>query len=86
MNSVLNNLFGPLPKEYCNYFYIISIFFYVVLISFIILSLGYLIKNYNNLKDIKFILLIYGIQVIVSLFLSYFVNRLLYSMCVNSLH
>lgn len=86
MNSVLNNLFGPLPKEYCYYFYIMSIFFYVVLISFIILSLGYLVKNYNNLKEIKFVLLIYSIQVIVSLFLSYFVNRLLYSMCINSLH
>lgn len=86
MNFDLNYLFSPLSKEYCYYFYIMSIFFYVVLISFIILSLGYFIKNYNNLKEIKFVLLIYGIQVIVSLFLSYFVNRLLYSMCVNSLH
>ena len=86
MKLDFNYLFSPLSKEYCAYFYILSIFFYVVLVIFILLSLGYLIKNYNNLKDIKFILLIYGIQVIVSLFLSYFVNRLLYSICVNSLH
>jgi len=86
MKLDFNYLFSPLSKEYCAYFYILSIFFYVVLVIFILLSLGYLIKNYNNLKDIKFVLLIYGIQVIVSLFLSYFVNRLLYSICVNSLH
>lgn len=82
----IDKLFGPLPKEYCGYFYILSIFFYVLLIIFIVLSLGYLIKNYNNLKQIRFILFIYVIQLITSLFLSYFVNRLLYSMCINSLH
>jgi hypothetical protein len=86
MNLDFDYLFSPLSKEYCTYFYILSMFFYVLLVIFILLSLGYLIKNFNNLKDIKFVLLIYGIQVIVSLFLSYFVNRLLYSICVNSLH
>lgn len=86
MNNTLDYLFGPLPKEYCYYFYVMSIFFYVLLILFILLSLGYLLKNYNNLKNIKFVLLIYVVQVIVSLFLSYFVNRLLYSMCTSSLN
>ena len=81
----IDNLFGPLPKEYCSYFYIMSVFFYVLLIIFIVLSLGYLLKNYNNLKEIKFVLFIYVIQLVTTLFLSYFVNRLLYSMCINSL-
>ncbi len=82
----MNKLFGPLPKEYCSYFYIISVFFYVLLIIFIILSLVYLINNYGKIKEIKFVLLIYSLQLFISLFLSYFVNRLLYSMCINSLH
>lgn len=82
----MNKLFGPLSREYCFYFYILSIFFYVVLVTFIISSMFYLMKNYNKIKEIKFILFIYFIQLTISLFLSYFVNRLLYSMCVNSLH
>ena len=82
MNDFMNNYFGPLSSESCLYFYIVSVIcgfsFALVLIS----TLLYIITNYNKVNRTYVINAIMGS---VNLFLAYFVNRLLHTMCVRSL-
>jgi len=77
----MDTLFGPLPKEYCAYFYYISIFVYIAfllaLISFITLILKERPKN--------FYAYVIGIIGVLSYFFFYLQNRILYSMCIHSL-
>lgn len=80
MNELMNTLFGPLDKDYCLYFYYLSIF------GFIFLTLSFLTmvrlavtrkRGATFYVNSLMVLLGYGIF--------YFQNRLLHSMCSNSL-
>ena len=68
-------LFSPLSKEYCMYFYILTV------ISFLLLAMSagsviyYLIEGKADL--------ITGLMSLLGPALLYFNNRLLYSMCVH---
>jgi len=78
MNSIDNDLFGPLSKEYCIWFYILSILGFVSFIVFFITSIVLGIKNKKNTD--------YYVTVVgVSMFylVAYFQNRLLYTMCIS---
>jgi hypothetical protein len=81
MEKIMDTLFGPLPKEYCGYFYYISIFVYIAfllaLISFITLILKERPKNFYPY--------VIGIIGVLSYFFFYLQNRILYSMCIHSL-
>lgn len=82
----MDSYFGPLNlrREYCLYFYYVSVIFFVM---FAILSLGflaYLFKDFRNLKA-NFAIILHSISLLLSTFISYFVNRILYTMCVNSM-
>ena len=80
-NSLNSQLFGPLDKKYCMYFYYLSVFG-LLLFTFLIISSLYIGLTNNKLGGV------FGYQmVMVSLAYAifYFQNRLLYSMCVNSL-
>jgi len=81
MNS-FKDLFTPLDKKYCNYFYYLSVITYFISISIVLLLVYSL---FFHSKKIDFIMCLNSISIIISSFLSYFVNRLLYSMCVGSL-
>jgi hypothetical protein len=81
MNS-LKDLFTPLDKKYCNYFYYISVITYCLFILLLLLFIWSLVFNYKKLDS--YICINY-ISIIISTFLSYFVNRLMYSMCVKTL-
>jgi hypothetical protein len=75
----LDAVFAPLDVEYCLYFYILMVFGFVVLVLAVVkfvygLLLG---KKKESLSDSVFIL--------AHSVLFYFVNRLLYTMCNNSL-
>jgi uncharacterized membrane protein YcgQ (UPF0703/DUF1980 family) len=78
MNS-LGNLFSPLGKEYCVYFYAMSVF---GLLSFVatIVSMLYLLMK----KKLDTYSTINSFTLLVSTLLSYFVNRLMYTMCAAS--
>ena len=82
MGDLMNNYFGPLSNDSCVYFYIVSVFcgfsFAVVFISTIL----YIIMNFNKVNRIYLTNAIMGSA---NLFLAYFVNRLLHTMCVRSL-
>jgi len=81
MNS-LKDLFTPLDKKYCNYFYYISVITYCLFILLLLLFIWSLVFHYKKLDSY---LCINYVSIIISTFLSYFVNRLMYSMCVKTL-
>lgn len=78
----LMSFFGPLDKSSCVYFLIISMLFFVSLIIILITELFYLVKNFGN---VKFKNITNGLLIIFNLFIAYFVNRLLYTMCNKTL-
>ena len=75
----LDAFFAPLDVEYCLYFYILMVFGFVVLVLAVVKFVyGLLLaKKRESLSDSVFIL--------THSVLFYFINRLLYSMCNNSL-
>jgi len=77
-----NDLFTPLDKKYCNYFYYLSVITYCFFI-FMILTLVWSLLFHSKKLDIY--ICINSVSIIISSFLAYFVNRLMYSMCVKSL-
>jgi hypothetical protein len=81
MNS-LNDLFTPLDKKYCDYFYYLSVITYCFFIFMVLSLIWGLIFHY---KKFDLYVCLNSISLIISTFLSYFVNRLMYSMCVRSL-
>jgi hypothetical protein len=78
----MTTLFGPLNKEWCNYFLFLSMFMYVVFVIAVFTEIFFLFRHYRTL-DFKMI--INGIFLLVNAFLAYMVNRLFYTMCVKSL-
>ena len=78
MEKIVHDLFGPLPLSYCRYFYVLSIFSFISFVG-CVLGCGY---NMLNKKKINVNLIL----VLMNSFFGYFVNRLLYSMCVGSLN
>jgi len=76
---IWNAIFGPIQNfEYCYYFYILEI---ISLGFAIILLFTYLFASHKMPYFVRANLP----QTIISAFLAYFVNRLLYSMCMGTL-
>jgi len=82
MSNLQNMLFGPLNKDACFYFYFLSAFFYVLLIITLIAGIIFVFKKPAQLN---FKIGIHGVILIFNIFLAYFVNRLLYTMCNKTL-
>lgn len=82
MADLFNNLLGPLDKSACFYFLIITSFFLVILFLMFASEMIYLIQHYNTIKGKN---IINGLLVLFNIFIAYFVNRLLYTMCSRSL-
>lgn len=79
----MESYFGPLnlKPEFCLYFYYVSVVFFIM---FALSSLGLLVYVVKNFKKIKTEYLINSISLLLSTFISYFANRVLYSMCLSS--
>ncbi len=82
MLEVFAPFFAPLTKGSCVYFLLLSIFFFVVLVFTLFADLFFIIKNFKVL-NIRFFQ--GGALIAFNLFIAYFVNRLLYTMCAKSL-
>lgn len=78
----MDDLFGPLGKESCNYFYFFSVAGFIMTIVFTLLTLVFLVRFYKKLNPN---LMMNLIMMIVNSFLLYFSSRLLHTMCVKSL-
>lgn len=80
--NYLKDLFIPLDKKYCIYFYYISVIsfgFFILILLTTIWCLAF------ETKKINLIFCMNSVSLMISTFLGYFVNRLMYSMCVKSL-
>lgn len=75
----LNELFAPLGKQYCKYFYFLTVFFFALFV-FSCLSVLSTLFNKGSLKMADSMILI------TQPLLLYFINRLYYSMCMGSLN
>lgn len=78
-NSTMQNLFGPLSKEYCLYFYFLSI---IGMILLILVVLSALFIGITKRKGLDFYVQMMSAAIAYAIF--YFQNRLLHSMCVGS--
>lgn len=72
----MNTLFGPLSGEYCLYFYYLSILSFFLLAMAIVTGV---ITGLQKDKGMYFYMSILGASV--AYLISYFVNRLMYSVC-----
>ena len=77
----MTNYFGPLSREYCAYFYFMSILFFVFFIMSII---GVLSAVFMKGKKVDFMFIVNSSMLILNTLLAYFVNRLLNTMCNGS--
>ncbi len=73
-----SDLFAPLDKKYCSYFYYLSVFAYILMVISVI-SLLFLLPDFRKNKYI----ISNTFSSVVMLGIAYFSNRLLYTMCVR---
>lgn len=79
MDNLLESFFGPLNKDYCLYFYILSIVGFILLTMMLATTL---MVGITKRKGIDFYLQSVSVAIAYGIF--YFQNRLLYSMCVGN--
>ncbi len=82
MNSFMDKYFGPLPREYCVYFYALSVLFGVMFAFSVVSMLYFMIMH---MKRVNMMFLANSFFMILNTFLAYLVNRLLHTMCVKSI-
>jgi len=82
MASLQNTIFGPLSSESCIYFFFLTAVFFVLLIVTLVSGIIMIIKKPNLFT---FQVAAHGTLLFFNVFLAYFVNRLLYTMCNKSL-
>ena len=82
MDNFMDAYFGPLGKEYCVYFYVLSIIFGVTFVLSAI-SIGSFIVMHSKKVDSMFVA--NSFLVLFNTFLAYLSNRLLNTMCVKTL-
>lgn len=78
----MNRYFGPLSKDSCVYFLFIAMIFFALMVFALVANIFWIFKNYKyfNIRIFTESLLMFF-----NLFIAYFVNRLLYTMCTKSL-
>lgn len=80
MSSTLDYIYGPIGKEYCIYFYILSV------IGFLSLLLVIIITGYSAFKKkypMSFYINMIMLAILYGMF--YLQNRLLYNMCTGEM-
>jgi hypothetical protein len=79
-NPPFLNIFGPLKKEYCIWFYFLSVIGFVLLV--LLLVSGVLVGIFNR-KGLEYYIVLLTASLAYGIF--YFQNRLLYNMCSKTL-
>jgi hypothetical protein len=82
MDGFMNNYFGPLGKEYCTYFYVLSIIFGLTFV-FSAISIASVIVM--NRKKVDTMFVINSFFILFNTFLAYLANRIMNTMCVKTL-
>lgn len=76
MPNTIDDIFGPLSKEYCVYFYFLSMLGFIMLVFFLVSGI---IFGLTKKKGIEFYFTLVAASLGYAIF--YFQNRLLHSMC-----
>jgi hypothetical protein len=76
------DFYTPLSKDSCKYFYYVSI---IAGISLAITLCGAVFVVVTHFKKLDFLMVSSIGYVLINTFIIYFLNRLLYSMCIGSL-
>ena len=82
MSSFMDTYFGPLSREYCVYFYALTILSAFVLVSSAITISYFMIMHF---KKVDAMFMFNSFYVLFTAFLGYIANRLLHTMCVKSI-
>lgn len=83
--DVLNEYLSPfVSKKYCLYFYFISMIFGLTFIVTLFVGIFTYVTNYKKIS-IRSMLAANWLMFLANNFIGYFLNRLFYSMCVNSM-
>ena len=82
MTDFMSTFFGPLDKQSCVYYLFLTMLFFGLLVFAIITEIIFVFKNF---KSLNFRITTGGILLLFNVFIAYFVNRLLYTMCTKSL-
>jgi len=82
MNDLVYQLFGPMSKSYCDWFFYLSVIGFVYFVLAVIL---FLVLALTKKRNSKFYFQMFMICLGYFLFF-YFQNRLLYSMCRNTIY
>ena len=83
MSGFMDSYFGPLSREYCLYFYLMSVFFFLMIV---LGAIGIVAAFINKPKKFDLMLVIHAVMLLFNAILAYYVNRLLNTMCMNSTH
>ena len=78
----MNSYFGPLSLDSCVYFLFIAMIFFALIVFALVADIFWIFKNYKYFNTRMFT---GGLLMLFNLFVAYFVNRLLYTMCTKSL-
>jgi small basic protein len=81
MADIMETLFGPLDRNYCDYFWLLSVLGFILLAVLLISSLMVGISKH---KGVDFYFQTISIAFGYAIF--YFQNRLLHSMCTGSMN
>ena len=79
MEQLLDSLVGPLSKDWCYYFYVLALLSLLGVVAAVYYSLSQLFKKKGKFN---FVL---AFNMIVTPLFSYFIARLYYNMCKNSM-
>ncbi len=82
MSDFMSNYFGPLSKDYCVYFYLMSIIFFIIMLLGLV---GVVSTIILKPKQVNMMFFINSVMLLMNTALTYFVNRLLHTMCANSI-
>ena len=82
MSDFMSTYFGPLDKSSCVYFLFLSVIFFGILVFALIAEIYFTITNFRQLN---FRIVSHSLLLLLNFFIVYFVNRLMYTMCIKSL-
>lgn len=78
--TTVNDVFGPIGREYCLYFYIFSV---IGMVLFAMVLIGIVFTGISKKMGIEFYLISFLYSL--NFFFMYLQNRLLFNMCGNTL-
>jgi hypothetical protein len=80
LNNINDTLFGSIGRDYCLWFYFLSLFAFIALVIYLIPAI-YL--GITQRKGADYYFSVFGISVVYGV--AYLQNRILHTMCLNSI-